>query len=45
VGLSAICQFVSEYKTTLPQGLGTGSLYSNNFDSQLFVNEGYIMNG
>jgi len=45
VGLSALCQFVAEYKTSLPQGLGTGSLYSNNRDSHLHVSEGYIMNG
>ncbi len=30
-GLKAICQFTANYPVTLPQGLGTGRLYSNNF--------------
>ncbi len=30
-GLKAICQFTANYPVTLPQGLGTGKLYSNNF--------------
>lgn len=37
IGLNAICQFASYLKVTLPQGLGTGSLYSNNIDSPLEV--------
>lgn len=35
VGLSFIAQWCSTYKTPLPQGLGTGQLYSNNFPSPL----------
>lgn len=35
VGLDAIAQFTGTYNTTIPQGLGTGNLYSNNFDSPL----------
>ena len=35
IGLSAISQFCSEYELKLPQGLGTGQLYSNNFKSPL----------
>ena len=35
IGLSAISQFCSEYDLKLPQGLGTGQLYSNNFTSPL----------
>ena len=35
IGLSAISQFCSEYKLKLPQGLGTGQLFSNNFSSPL----------
>ncbi len=30
-GLKAICQFTANYPVTLPQGLGTGRLYSNNY--------------
>jgi L-alanine-DL-glutamate epimerase-like enolase superfamily enzyme len=44
VGLSAICQFTSEYTNDLPQGLGTGSLYSNNIDKGLIVENGFIYN-
>jgi len=35
IGLSAISQFCSEFKLKLPQGLGTGQLYRNNFTSPL----------
>ena len=35
IGLSAISQFCSEYKLKLPQGLGTGQLFNNNFSSPL----------
>ncbi len=31
-GLKAIAQFTANYPVTLPQGLGTGKLYTNNFD-------------
>jgi L-alanine-DL-glutamate epimerase-like enolase superfamily enzyme len=44
VGLSAICQLTSEYTNDLPQGLGTGSLYSNNIDKGLIVENGFIYN-
>ncbi len=42
VGLKAICQFVAEYDTTLPQGLGTGALYTDNTESDLTVENGQI---
>jgi len=42
IGLSAICQFTAQYNNSLPQGLGTGSLYSNNFESKLEVTNGFI---
>ncbi len=42
IGLNAICQFVGEYLTELPQGLGTGSLYENNVPSALKVQDGHI---
>ena len=35
VGLAAIGAWVSEYRLTMPQGLGTGQLYSNNIASPL----------
>lgn len=37
IGLNAVCQFTAQYNVTLPQGLGTGMLYENNFDSPLEV--------
>lgn len=42
VGLNAICQFTSNYASSLPQGLGTGSLYLNNFESPLDARDGNI---
>jgi o-succinylbenzoate synthase len=42
VGLNAICQFTANYKTDLYQGLGTGMIYENNFESPLEVREGHI---
>ena len=35
IGLNAIAQWISTYNIKLPQGLGTGQLYSNNFSSPL----------
>lgn len=37
IGLNAICQFTAKYNVTLPQGLGTGMLYEDNFSSPLEV--------
>lgn len=37
IGLNAICQFTANYDVILPQGLGTGMLYENNFKSPLVV--------
>ncbi len=42
IGLEAICQFVAEYNISLPQGLGTGSLYTDNIESNLVVTNGQI---
>lgn len=42
IGLDAIAQYTSNYDITLPQGLGTGSLYTNNIPSKLHVAGGYI---
>lgn len=35
IGLNAIAQWVARYNPTMPQGLGTGALYTNNFPSPL----------
>lgn len=42
IGLDAICQLTAEYQNDLPQGLGTGSLYTNNLPTDLTVESGYI---
>nr|WP_294775548.1 o-succinylbenzoate synthase [uncultured Flavobacterium sp.] len=42
VGLNAIAQFTFTLQNPMPQGLGTGSLYTNNFDSPLQVSQGRI---
>lgn len=42
VGLNAICQFAAQYNPSIPQGLGTGAIYTNNFPSPLTVREGSI---
>jgi len=38
VGLNALAQFVSRYHVEIPQGLGTGSIYDDNFFSPLEMN-------
>ncbi len=43
IGLSAIAQFTAEYEISLPQGLGTGSLYTDNIDSNLHIENGHLM--
>jgi len=35
IGLNAICQFAGNYNNDLEQGLGTGQIYENNFESPL----------
>jgi len=42
IGLNAICQYTHTLNVTLPQGLGTGSLFSNNIESPLEVSKGSI---
>lgn len=42
VGLNAIAQWTYNLKNSLPQGLGTGSLFTNNFDSPLIVKNGTL---
>ncbi len=42
IGLNSVCQFAADFKNDLPQGLGTGKLYHNNFDSPLEIQSGQI---
>lgn len=42
VGLNAIAQFTDTLQSNLPQGLGTGGLFTNNFVSPLEVNNGTL---
>ncbi|PWL39078.1 o-succinylbenzoate synthase [Flagellimonas aquimarina] len=42
VGLNAIAQWTYSLKTSMPQGLGTGSLFTNNLDSPLEVSKGKL---
>ena len=42
VGLNAIAQFTATLQPELPQGLGTGSLYTNNIESPLEVEGKYL---
>ncbi|MCH3883092.1 MULTISPECIES: o-succinylbenzoate synthase [Tenacibaculum] len=42
VGLNAIAQFTYTLQNKLPQGLGTGSLFTNNFESPLEVKSGTL---
>lgn len=39
IGLNAIAQWVYTLKNKMPQGLGTGQLYTNNIDSPLVVEQ------
>ena len=40
IGLNAIAQWTATLNNTLPQGLGTGSLFTNNIESPLEVKTG-----
>ena len=42
IGLNAIAQFTYQLKVQMPQGLGTGGLFTNNFDSPLFIKQGHL---
>lgn len=43
IGLNALAQWVATLNTSIPQGLGTGALYSNNFSSPLVL-KGQLLN-
>ncbi len=42
IGLNAIAQLTANYSLKIPQGLGTGKLYQNNFDSPLTISKGLL---
>ena len=42
IGLNAIAQWTFMQHNTMPQGLGTGGLYTNNFDCPLAVSQGQL---
>ncbi len=42
IGLNAITQFTFTLNNSMPQGLGTGGLYTNNFESPLYIKKGSI---
>ena len=42
IGLNAIAQWTYGLDSKMPQGLGTGSLFTNNIDSPLTVNNGSV---
>ncbi|MCE6989519.1 o-succinylbenzoate synthase [Dyadobacter sp. CY323] len=42
IGLNAIAQYTASKNNSLPQGLGTGQLYHNNFESPLTVKNGEL---
>ena len=42
IGLNAIAQWTYLQKNPMPQGLGTGALYTNNFDCPLEVSNGQL---
>ena len=42
IGLNAIAQFCGNFNNELPQGLGTGSLYVNNFESPLEITNQHL---
>ncbi|MEY4308955.1 MAG: o-succinylbenzoate synthase, partial [Bacteroidota bacterium] len=43
IGLQAIAQFTGDFDIKIPQGLGTGQLYTNNFGSGLSIEKGNIL--
>ena len=42
IGLNAIAQWTFLQQNSMPQGLGTGALYTNNFDCPLKVDQGQL---
>ena len=42
IGLNAIAQWTFTLENNMPQGLGTGGLFTNNFDTNLYVKNGHL---
>lgn len=42
IGLNAIAQFTANYPVSIPQGLGTGMIYTENIESPLQVEQGQL---
>lgn len=42
IGLNAIAQWTFTLDNSMPQGLGTGGLFTNNFDTPLVVRNGHL---
>lgn len=42
IGLNAIAQFTANYPVQIPQGLGTGMIYTNNIESPMGVEKGQL---
>lgn len=42
IGLNAIAQWTYTLENKMPQGLGTGGLFTNNFENQLYVQNGHL---
>ena len=42
IGLNAIAQYTYQLGVTVPQGLGTGGLFTNNFSSPLYIENGEL---
>ncbi len=42
IGLNAIAQWTYSLNTTMPQGLGTGQLFTNNPESPLYIDNGFL---
>ncbi len=42
IGLNAIAQYCGKLNLNIPQGLGTGALYSNNFNSMTLIDQGML---
>lgn len=43
IGLNAIAQYTSTFANSLPQGLGTGALYTKNISSPLYIERDELM--
>ncbi|KAA5537654.1 o-succinylbenzoate synthase [Paenimyroides baculatum] len=42
IGLNAIAQWTFTLENNMPQGLGTGGLFTNNFETNLYVKNGHL---